>query len=194
MTPSSPDGQNSEDLSSAAHRAREMVSNAAAAVGRVAKIAEEADRISRRASTDATTGDEAVARAIEGMNAISDAMEGNTRVITGLSRRSQEIGRIVEVIEDIADQTNLLALNAAIEAARAGERGVGSRCGRRGSEAGRAVRRRGGGDRGLVRRCRRTRAWRWRRAPPSGPRKDRPGRRAGWLCAGSSSVSRRARA
>jgi methyl-accepting chemotaxis protein len=70
-------------------------------------------------------GGEAVARTIEGMKAVSDNMENTARVITGLGKRSQEIGRILEVIEEIADQTNLLALNAAIEAARAGEAGRG---------------------------------------------------------------------
>ena len=59
------------------------------------------------------------------MKTIAETMENTTRVITGLGKRSQEIGKILEVIEEIADQTNLLALNAAIEAARAGEAGRG---------------------------------------------------------------------
>ena len=59
------------------------------------------------------------------MKTISETMENTARVITGLGKRSQEIGKILEVIEEIADQTNLLALNAAIEAARAGEAGRG---------------------------------------------------------------------
>jgi methyl-accepting chemotaxis protein len=117
--------RNAESMGGAAQRTSQTVTGMAGAVNDVAKIAEEADRISRKASEDAKTGGEAVARTITGMKTISETMENTTRVITGLGKRSQEIGKILEVIEEIADQTNLLALNAAIEAARAGEAGRG---------------------------------------------------------------------
>lgn len=61
----------------------------------------------------------------DGMLKIVDSVESTGKLIESLSKRTNEIGEIAQVIDEIADQTNLLALNAAIEAARAGEHGRG---------------------------------------------------------------------
>jgi len=70
-------------------------------------------------------GQKAAAQTAETMSRITGDTEKLAEIIRDLGSRSEEIGRIVDVITDIADQTNLLALNAAIEAARAGEYGRG---------------------------------------------------------------------
>jgi methyl-accepting chemotaxis protein len=59
------------------------------------------------------------------MDVIAARVDAIASRALGLGHKSEEIGRIVEVIDDLSDQTNLLALNAAIEAARAGEHGRG---------------------------------------------------------------------
>ena len=59
------------------------------------------------------------------MRVIADSVRGTAKKVEELGNRSDQIGHIVGVIDDIADQTNLLALNAAIEAARAGDQGRG---------------------------------------------------------------------
>jgi len=59
------------------------------------------------------------------MDIISDSTEKSLHTIKDMDLISNQIGNIIEVINDIANQTNLLALNAAIESARAGEAGRG---------------------------------------------------------------------
>ncbi|MGW9526796.1 methyl-accepting chemotaxis protein [Paenibacillus terrae] len=70
-------------------------------------------------------GNQMIQQAVTQMNAVNHSMEGLAGLMAGLGERSDEIGKIIDVITNISSQTNLLALNAAIEAARAGEHGRG---------------------------------------------------------------------
>ncbi|MBI9051693.1 MAG: HAMP domain-containing protein [Anaerolineaceae bacterium] len=79
----------------------------------------------KAASEAASDGQMKVEQTIEGMQAIRESVEQTAVAVREVGNRSDQIGVIVETIEDIASQTNLLALNAAIEAARAGENGKG---------------------------------------------------------------------
>lgn len=91
----------------------------------VAKNSSDAANSAKAATEAASDGGRKVQATIDGMNRISASVEESVKAIGELGRNSDQIGKIVAVIEDIADQTNLLALNAAIEAARAGEQGRG---------------------------------------------------------------------
>ncbi|MFQ3587393.1 MAG: Cache 3/Cache 2 fusion domain-containing protein [Fimbriimonadaceae bacterium] len=77
------------------------------------------------ASNTAAIGSEAVAQSIEGIESIRAGTDEVAQRLSQLHERSERIGDIVDLIDDIAAQTNLLALNAAIEAAQAGEHGRG---------------------------------------------------------------------
>ncbi|MBE0335973.1 methyl-accepting chemotaxis protein [Paenibacillus sp. 23TSA30-6] len=70
-------------------------------------------------------GNQLIQQAVTQMNAVNHSMNGLADLMAGLGERSDEIGKIIDVITNISSQTNLLALNAAIEAARAGEHGRG---------------------------------------------------------------------
>jgi methyl-accepting chemotaxis protein len=88
---------------------------------KVAKANEVALTASQEGEKGLTAGDDAVAA----MARVTDIIGKTSDSIVTLDKRSEEIGTIVKVINEIADQTNLLALNAAIEAARAGDAGRG---------------------------------------------------------------------
>ncbi|MGE5403137.1 MAG: methyl-accepting chemotaxis protein [Ignavibacteriales bacterium] len=79
----------------------------------------------KSAREKAVEGGKVVEMTIQGMDQISTVVAKATMTVEDLGHSSNQIGEIIQVIDDIADQTNLLALNAAIEAARAGEQGRG---------------------------------------------------------------------
>jgi methyl-accepting chemotaxis protein len=92
-------------------------------MGEVDKHAVETARLSGRVVELAESGRARMRRSSEGMESIRAATEDARAVIQGLSGRVADIGKVVDVIDDVADETNLLALNAAIIAAQAGEQG-----------------------------------------------------------------------
>lgn len=95
------------------------------AIKQVASNAQAVSEGSKVASQAAEDGRNTIDHTITGMELIRNKVNLSSVKMTEMDQRSNQIGMIVETIEDIASQTNLLALNAAIEAARAGEHGKG---------------------------------------------------------------------
>jgi len=86
-----------------------------------AKAAEAA----QQAEGEATIGKQVVAKSVASVESLSQRVMESVVLIQKLSADSEDVGKVIAVIREIAEQTNLLALNAAIEAARAGEQGRG---------------------------------------------------------------------
>ena len=96
-----------------------------ASIQRVADTAKVLLDISNRSREEVHSGISTMEKATEGLNKINTTIRASGEIIDVLGQRADDIGKIIEVIDDLAEQTNLLALNAAIEAARAGEHGLG---------------------------------------------------------------------
>jgi methyl-accepting chemotaxis protein len=126
-------------LDSAAEQMAAGVEQAAAQVNSVATASEEmsttsseiaqncvmAAKSSEKANGAAIEGEKIIQETVDVMKRINERVKESARIIKSLGTRSDQIGEVVGLINDVADQTNLLALNAAIEAARAGEHGRG---------------------------------------------------------------------
>ena len=117
-----------EEISGSARQSQAMASAVEELVASVREIAGNSDTAAdgaREAGNAANNGLSASGHAVTTMENIFGAVSEAAETVNGLARASEQIGAIVQEIEDIADQTNLLALNATIEAARAGDAGKG---------------------------------------------------------------------
>lgn len=109
----------------AAEQADDGMRQAARAVEEVARSSQQMAQTAQQAADVANAGSMAVTQTVDSMQRIKEQVAASTEKVRELDQKGQEIGAIVETIDQIAEQTNLLALNAAIEAARAGEHGRG---------------------------------------------------------------------
>jgi twitching motility protein PilJ len=91
----------------------------------VRDVSVRAETVAQQSSHTAEVGGMAVDRAVEGINGLRVTIASTSKMMKRLGESSQQIGKIVTSISQLASQTNLLALNATIEAARAGEQGLG---------------------------------------------------------------------
>jgi methyl-accepting chemotaxis protein len=103
----------------------EIAARISTAVRQVALNAQAGAQGAANAAQTARDGATTVEKTVKGMDNIKTKVNSSAQKVREMGQRSEQIGIIVETIDDIASQTNLLALNAAIEAARAGEHGKG---------------------------------------------------------------------
>lgn len=92
-------------------------------IAQVSESAAQSAAVSEQARANARLGSDAVSNTIAGMNRIRTQVQDTSARIDRLEESSQQIGEIVELIDDIADRTSILALNATIQAEMAGEAG-----------------------------------------------------------------------
>jgi methyl-accepting chemotaxis protein len=117
--------RNTQMQASCVNETSSSIDQMVASIQRVAESAKVLSDISSRSRKEVQSGIAAMDKTAEGLSKIKTSIAGAAAIITELGQRAEDIGKIIEVIDDISDQTNLLALNAAIEAARAGEHGLG---------------------------------------------------------------------
>ncbi len=117
--------QGAQEQAAAAAKTSDVTAQVAHIIQQVAESAQSGADGSAHSIEAAREGAETIAQVVDKMQNIHTTVELIGQRVREMGQRSEQVGVIVETIDDIAAQTNLLALNAAIEAARAGEHGKG---------------------------------------------------------------------
>ena len=118
-------GAGASNITAKVEAASVALNDMAGAITSASTASEEVSTVAANAAEATDHGQKAVRQTVGEMERIKKTVELASIKVTELGAKSDQIGAIVETIDDIAEQTNLLALNAAIEAARAGEQGKG---------------------------------------------------------------------
>jgi len=115
----------SSEVAQASQSLAEGASQQASALEETSSSLEEMSSMTRQNADNAAQAKALTQEAQQIVDKVNDQMSRMVTAIQDVTRSSEETGKIIKTIDEIAFQTNLLALNAAVEAARAGEAGAG---------------------------------------------------------------------
>ena len=114
-----------EEIASASESLAEGASEQASSLEETSSSLEEMASMTKQNADNANQAKAMMAETKQIVEKVDRQMNEMAEAITGITKTSEETGKIIKTIDEIAFQTNLLALNAAVEAARAGEAGAG---------------------------------------------------------------------